>query len=85
MVRQAEKAACAGKGVCPGCRRCSYVFTVARLALLQLVRGSIPWGGRLRYSEVHFVPVVVGRAEYLAYITMLRGFEWTAAQTVFAS
>ena len=40
VVTHAGKAACAGKGVCPGCRRCSYVFIVARVALLRLVGGS---------------------------------------------
>ena len=39
-----EKQHAPEKSVCPGCRRCSYVFTVARLAVLQLVRGSIRLG-----------------------------------------
>ena len=56
MVTQAGKAACAGKNVCPGCRRCSYVFKVARVALLRLVGGSTLLWGPIAL-QVHFVPI----------------------------
>ena len=39
-----EKQHAPEKSVCPGCRRCSYVFMVAWPALLQLVRRSVRLG-----------------------------------------